>query len=96
MTGRSTTIGVVLAVTAMVVAIPVVLQLRSHERRLRDVWGHFVFVAGLLVVAAAYAFQADEAQYYMSVGGLIAALFGLFIQHRDTDRGDSAHKGEPE
>ena len=91
---RSTTIGVILAVTAVVVAAPVMLQLRSGERRLRDVWGHFVFIAGLLVVAAAYAFFVDERQYWLSVGGLVAALFGLFIQHRDADRDDSARNGD--
>ena len=91
---RSTTIGVILAVTAMIVLIPVVLQLRSGERRVRDVWGHFVFVAGLLAVAAAYAFLVDERQYWLSVGGLVCALFGLFIQHRDADRDDSAPNGD--
>ena len=73
---RSTTIGVILAVTATIVLVPVMLQLRSGERRLRDVWGHFLFVAGLLVVAAAYAFFTDEHKYWLSVGGLVGALFG--------------------
>jgi uncharacterized membrane protein YfcA len=91
---RSITIGVILGITALAVAVPVLLQMRSDERRLSEVWGHFIFIAGLLAVAAGYAFFADERQYYLAVGGLIAALLGLFIQHRDRDRDDAAPNGD--
>ncbi len=78
-------IGIILAVTALVVLVPVLLQMRTDGRRFRDVWGHFVFVGGLLCVAAGYAFFADVRQRYLAVGGLAAALIGLFVQHRDRD-----------
>lgn len=82
---KSTPIGVILAITALVVLVPVILQLRARERRFADVWGHFLFVAGLLCVAAAYGLFADTRQRYLAVGGLAAALIGLFVQHRDKD-----------
>lgn len=85
MTHKSTAIGVVLAITALVVLIPVLLQMKNDGRQFRDVWGHFVFVAGLLSVAAGYALFDDARQHYLAIGGLAAALVGLFVQHRDKD-----------
>lgn len=82
---KSTPIGIVLGVTAMVVLVPVLLQMRTDGRKFRDVWGHFVFVAGLLCVAAGYGLFADNRQRYLAFGGLAAALIGLFVQHRDKD-----------
>jgi hypothetical protein len=84
-TPRSPAIGIILAVTALVVLVPVLLQMRTDGRRLRDVWGHLIFVGGLLCVAAAYFFFADGRQWYLAVFGLAAALIGLFVQHRDRD-----------
>jgi hypothetical membrane protein len=85
---RSTAVGVILTITALVVLIPVILQIRNDGRRFADVWGHFVFVAGLLCVAAGYGLFDDMRQRYLAIGGLAAALIGLFIQHRDKDRDD--------
>jgi hypothetical protein len=91
-TQKSTAIGVILGITALVVLIPVLMQMRTDGRKLRDVWGHFVFVAGLLCVAAAYAFFADARQTYLAIFGLVAALLGLFVQHRDKDSDNVAEK----
>jgi hypothetical protein len=85
---KSRAVGIILGITALVVLVPVVLQLRAKERRFQDVWGHFLFVAGLLCVAAGYGLFADVRQRYMAAGGLAAALIGLFIQHRDKDSAD--------
>ncbi len=87
---KSRAVGAVLAFTAMVVMIPVLLQIRTDGRKLRDVWGHFLFVAGLLCVAAGYALFADVRQRYLAIAGLAAALLGLFVQHRDRDSDDVA------
>ena len=83
-------VGVILGITALVVLIPVVLQMRTDGRRLKDVWGHLLFAAGLLCVAAGYSFFADARQKYLAVGGLAAALIGLFVQHRDKDSDEVA------
>lgn len=85
MSEKSTPIGIMLAVTALVVLIPVLLQMRTDGRKLRDVWGHFVFVAGLLCVAAGYGLFTGGRQKTLAIGGLAAALVGLFVQHRDKD-----------
>jgi hypothetical protein len=82
---KSRAVGIILGITALVVLVPVILQLRARERRFADVWGHFIFVAGLLCVAAGYGLFADRRQRYLAIGGLVAALIGLFIQHRDKD-----------
>ena len=87
---KSPVVGILLAITALVVLVPVVLQMRTDGRRLRDVWGHLVFGLGLLCVAAGYALFADVRQRYLAVGGLALALIGLFVQHRDKDTDDIA------
>ncbi|MEO5509480.1 MAG: hypothetical protein ABIS27_02555 [Longimicrobiales bacterium] len=90
MTQKSPAVGIILGITALVVLIPVLLQMRTDGRKLRNVWGHFVFVTGMLCVAAGYAFFADARQRYLAIGGLAAALLGLFVQHRDKDSDDIA------
>jgi hypothetical protein len=84
--GKSPAIGIVLGITALVVLIPVLLQMKNDGRRFTDVWGYFVFAAGLLGVAAGYAFFTGAPRTLLAVGGLAAALLGLFVQHRDRDR----------
>jgi hypothetical protein len=85
-------VGVILGITALVVLVPVVLQMRTDGRRLRDVCGHLLFAAGLLCVAAGYGLFADSRQQYLAGGGLAAALIGLFVQHRDTDSDNNGNK----
>jgi hypothetical protein len=85
---KNPVIGIILGLTALVVLVPVIIQMRTDGRKFVNVWGHFLFVAGLLCVAAAYGLFADRRQQYLAMGGLAAALLGLFVQHRDKDRDD--------
>ena len=75
-------IGIFLFVTALVVLIPVLLQLRAGRFHWREVWGMFVLVAGFMAVGAAYMFFAGQQQRWLSLAGLGAVLFGLLVQHK--------------
>jgi hypothetical protein len=75
-------LGLFLMVTALVVCVPVVMQVRAGEEPLRDMWGYLLFAAGLFVVGIAYALLAAPLQAYAVWGGLAAAIVGLFVHHR--------------
>lgn len=79
-------IGIFLFVTALVILIPVVLQIRDGRFHWREVWGLFVLVAGFIVVATAYMLFGGQEQRWLSLFGLGAVLFGLLVQHRRRDR----------
>jgi uncharacterized membrane protein YfcA len=81
-------IGIFLFVTALVILIPVLLQIRDGRFHWREVWGMFVLVAGFLVVAIAFAFYEADGQRWLSLLGLGAVLFGLLVQHKRRDRPD--------
>ncbi|HSJ08798.1 MAG TPA: hypothetical protein VK928_02765 [Longimicrobiales bacterium] len=77
-----TGLGVFLLVTALVILVPVVWQIREGRFTARQVWGIFVLVAGLASVGAGYAFFTDDAQRALTIGGLGAVVFGLLVHHR--------------
>ena len=83
-------IGIFLFITAIVILIPVVLQIRDGRFHWREVWGMFVLVAGFMTVAAAYMFFAGQDQRWLSLIGLGAVLFGLLVQHKRRDRPDAS------
>jgi hypothetical protein len=73
-------IAVFMIVTALVVLFPVVLQLRQGESRLRDVWGYFAFILGLLLIAAGDTDAGRNWQAPLTIAGVLAALLGLIAQ----------------
>jgi uncharacterized membrane protein YfcA len=75
-------IGIFLFITALVILIPVLLQIRDGRFHWREVWGMFVLVAGFMAVGAAYTFFAGQEQRWLSLLGLGAVLFGLLVQHK--------------
>ena len=68
--------------TAIVVLFPVVLQLRDGESRLGEVWGYFVFIVGLLLIAAGDTDFGRSYQSMLTLVGIVATLFGLIVQAR--------------
>lgn len=82
-------IGIFLFVTAVVILIPVALQIRDGRFHWREVWGMFVLVAGFMMVGTAYMFFAGQDQRWLSLIGLGAVLFGLLVQHKRRDRPDT-------
>lgn len=85
-------VGVFLFITALVILIPVVLQIRDGRFHWREVWGMFVLVAGFVMVGSAYMFLGGQQQRWLSLAGLGAVLFGLLVQHKRRERPD-AHEG---
>lgn len=80
--------GVFLMITALIVLVPVFLQIRAKEHGLRDVWGYILFAAGLFTVGASYYFLDGDARRDLSIAGFVAVLIGLFVQEgfRKTER----------
>lgn len=83
-------IGVFLFVTALVILIPVLLQIRDGRFRFGEVWGMLVLVGGFGIVAASFAFFEGDTHRWLSLAGLGAVLFGLLVQHKRRDRPDAS------
>lgn len=84
--GSDRIIGIFLFATALVILIPVVLQIRDGRFHWREVWGMFVLVAGFIMVGTGYMFFAGQQLRWLSLLGLGAVLFGLLVQHKRRDR----------
>lgn len=84
----NTIVGIFLVVTALVILIPVLLQIRDGRFRWREVWGMLVLVAGFMVVGTGYVFFTGQQLRSLSFLGLGAVLFGLLVQHKRRDRPD--------
>lgn len=82
-------IGIFLFITAIVILVPVALQIRDGRFHWREVWGMFVLVAGFMIVGTAYTFFGGQDQRWLSLTGLGAVLFGLLVQHKRRDRPDA-------
>jgi UDP-N-acetylmuramyl pentapeptide phosphotransferase/UDP-N-acetylglucosamine-1-phosphate transferase len=75
-------IAIFMLVTAVVVMIPVVLQVRQRETRFGEVWGFMVFALGLVVVGLSDTTVGRPWSTPLLVAGLLLALFGLIGQAR--------------
>jgi uncharacterized membrane protein YfcA len=81
-----TVVGTFLLMTAIVILVPVLLQIRDGRFHWREVWGMFVLVAGFVIVGIGFAFFAGGPQRLLSLIGLAGVLFGLFVQHKRRER----------
>jgi uncharacterized membrane protein len=72
-------VGWVLIATAVLVLVPVALQLRSRERGLRDFTGYLLFSAGLFTVGAAELWLTANAERVAMLAGLAAVVGGLIV-----------------
>jgi hypothetical protein len=82
---RNTAVGVFMILTAVIVLVPVVVQLRDGRFRLREVWGLFVLVAGFATVGLGYVFYDGDLRQRVALLGLGAVIFGLLAQHNRRD-----------
>lgn len=73
---------ILLAGTALIVVVPVMIQMAREGYRLRQVWGHLVFGAGMLLVAAGYGLYDDVRQGWLAGIGFALAVLGMLAQHR--------------
>jgi hypothetical protein len=72
--------GFFLMATGVIVLFPVVLQVRGKEHGWRDVWGYFLFAAGLFTVGVAESFFEAVTRRDLTIAGFAAILIGLFVQ----------------
>ena len=79
---RHPIVAVLLAITALVVIVPVTVQMAREGLRLRQVWGFLLFGAGVLVVAAGYGLYADGRQAWLAGIGFAVTVVGMLVQHR--------------
>lgn len=79
---RHPVVAILLALTALVVIVPVMVQMAREGQRLRDVWGFLLFGAGVLLVAAAYGLYEDARQGFLAALGFLLTVVGMFAQHR--------------
>ena len=79
-------VGAFLLLTAIVILVPVLLQIRDGRFHWREVWGMFVLVAGFVTVGVGFAFFAGGPRRLLSLIGLGGVLFGLFVQHKRRER----------
>ena len=81
-------VGIFLFGTAFIILIPVILQIRDRRFQWREVWGLFVLVAGFIIVGSSYLFATGIQHRWISLFGLGAVLFGLFVQHKRREHPD--------
>lgn len=74
--------GYFMLATALIVAIPVALQLRAREADWKHVWSPFLFILGLAGIGAAYAFGTPDNQRAIAIVGVAAMLLGLLFAQR--------------
>jgi hypothetical protein len=73
--------GYFMLVTAVLVAVPVILQLRAREADWKHSWSPILFVLGLAITGAAYAFGAQN-QRSIAIAGVAAMLLGLLFAQK--------------
>lgn len=75
--------GYFMLVTALMIAVPVIFQIRKRESDFRHAWAPILFFIGLAVTGAAFAFIESDQQTSIAVGGVAAMLLSLlFAQTR--------------
>ena len=72
--------------TAIIVAIPVLMQMRRRESDWKYAWAPILFIVGLAVVGCAYAFATPPNQKSIAVAGIAAMLLGLIFAQKTKDR----------
>lgn len=78
--------GYFMLLTAVVVAIPVVLQLRAREADWKYAWAPILFVLGIAVTGAAYVFASPQNQRSIALVGVAAMLLGLIFAQKTRTR----------
>lgn len=74
--------GYFMLVTALIVAIPVVLQLRAREADWKHAWAPVLFFLGLATSGASFAFVPPANQTSIAVAGVAAMLVGLIFAQK--------------
>jgi hypothetical protein len=76
--------GYFILATALLVAVPVLLQMRARESDWKYAWSPILFFIGLAVTGVAFAFTAEPIQTSIALGGVVAMLVGLIFSQKTT------------
>jgi cytochrome bd-type quinol oxidase subunit 2 len=71
--------GFFMLVTALIVAVPVLFQLRAREADFRHAWAPVLFFLGLAATGCAFAFVPSDKQTSIAVAGVAAMLISLLF-----------------
>lgn len=75
-------IGIFLLISAVIVLVPAVLQLRTGENQFRHIWGYLIVVVGLVLAAGADSRLGAANKSALAIAGVILALIGLVVQSK--------------
>ncbi len=78
--------GYFMLVTALIIAVPVVLQIRSREADFRHAWAPVLFFIGLAATGCAFAFVHSDKQTSIAVAGVAAMLVSLLFAQAKVSR----------
>ena len=78
--------GYFMLVTALVVAVPVLLQMRAREADFRHAWAPVLFFIGLGATGAAFAFVESDKQMSIAAAGVVAMLVSLLFAQTRVNR----------
>ena len=73
-------------VTAVIIAIPVILQIRNRESDFRHIWAPVLFFVGLFIIGSAFAFIDPDKQTSIAVAGVAAMLVSLLFGQKKVSR----------
>jgi hypothetical protein len=83
---RHPVVAVLLALTAMVVVVPVAVQVAGREYRASHAWPYLLVAAGMLTVAAGYGIFRETWQGVLAGVGFVMALAGMIALQRRARR----------
>jgi cytochrome bd-type quinol oxidase subunit 2 len=78
--------GYFMLVTAIIIAVPVVFQIRARESDFRHAWAPVLFFVGLAATGCAFAFIDSEKQTSIAVAGVAAMLVSLLFAQTKVSR----------
>ena len=78
--------GYFMLVTALMIAVPVILQIRTRESDFRHAWAPVLFFLGLAVIGSAFAFIDPDKQTSIAVAGVAAMLVSLLFGQKKVSR----------
>lgn len=79
--------GYFMLVTAVLIAVPVIIQIRTRESDFRHAWAPVLFFLGMAATGTAFAFMSADKQTSIAVAGVAAMLVSLlFAQSKKASR----------
>ena len=78
--------GYFMIVTALIIAVPVILQIRTKENDFRFAWAPVLFFLGLAITGVAFAFVQPDKQTSIAVAGVAAMLVSLLFGQKKVSR----------